>query len=143
MKKVIYLDMDGVLANFSASIKNPCPPGEKPPERYEEGFYRSLQVMPGAKEAVKELIVRGYDVHIASKPVKKSLYCASEKYQWISEHFPELLGKIFLTCNKALLLGECLIDDRAEEWQEFQGLLIKFNPKEPKSSWEEVLEKLK
>ena len=144
MKKICYLDMDGVLANFSGAIDKDYV-GRNPPQMFEKGFFRNLEVMPGAKEAVAELITMpGIEVFIATKPTTKNLYCATEKYEWVNEHFPSLLFKMFLTCNKGHLNGDYLIDDEPATWgKKFQGTFMVFNEKDPEGSWKEILSYLR
>ena len=138
-KQVIYFDMDGVLANFIKGVGRDVPLTEKPQEMYEEGFYRNLPVMEGAKEAIEALLNNSkFEVYVASKPAKHSEYCASEKYEWIKEHFPRLYKKIVLICDKSLLRGHYLVDDNPEKWEGFEGLVIGFNPREGATEWERV-----
>ena len=136
-KKIIYVDMDGVIADFSSS----CADAEMddPPEMFEKGFYRNLKVMPGAKEGVQRLIDLGFDVYIASKPTTKNLYSATEKYEWIQEHFPMLLRKIFLTCDKSHLNGNYLIDDYEKWGKTFNGIYLPFDEKNPEKSWNDII----
>ena len=139
---IIYLDMDGVLADFFAGLGRVVSPDEDPTEIYEKGFYRNLPVMEGAKEAVAKLLAHpDLKIYIASKPcnTRKNPHCPSEKYEWIDEHFPELYNKIYLTCNKNRLTGNFLIDDHPHKWNKFEGTVIKFDPKEPVESWKKVL----
>lgn len=141
MKKVIvYLDMDGVLADFKKGIGRPNPEWN-PPEMYEPYFFRKLPVMEGAKEAVAEMLANeNIDLYIASKPDSKNLWCATEKFQWIQEHFPDLLKKMFLTCDKGHLNGDFLIDDDFRQWgHKFKGTLLEFNENDPKESWARIL----
>ena len=138
-KKIIYFDMDGVMANFIAGVGSDIPLTEKPPEMYTEGFYRNLPVMEGAKEAIATFLNDPrFDVFIASKPAKHSKYCASEKYEWVKEHFPSLYNRIVLICDKTLLRGHFLVDDNPERWVAFDGCVIGFNPKYGATEWERI-----
>lgn len=139
-KRIIYLDMDGVLANFFGALGRVVKPTDEPMEIYEKGFYRNMPVNEGAIEAVKALIANPkLDVYIASKPCSNSPYCASEKYEWVKEHFPALYKKIFLTSNKNMLSGHTLVDDHPDKWNDFNGEIIYFNPHEPAKSWANVI----
>lgn len=144
-KFIIYVDLDGVLADFDRAIGRL--PGEKyiddPPQMYEQGFFRSLQVIPGAKEFVAELEkFENLELFIASKPVTKheAFYSTIEKYQWVQEHFPSLVRKIFLVCDKGHLRGDYLIDDDLGRWGEkFRGHFLHFNTEKPEESWKTLL----
>lgn len=131
--------MDGVLADFHA-VAGEVEIHETPTEMLKEGFYRNLPVMEGAKEAVEELMKLG-DVYIASKPTTKNFSCATEKYEWINEHFPQLIKKVFLTCDKTLLKGDFLIDDDIR-WNEFDGNFLWFDRKNP-LRWEQIVNNVK
>lgn len=133
--------MDGVLADFEGALANVVP---DPPEMFRQGFFRSLKVMPGAKLAVNALLSDpGLRVYVGSKHSAENAYSATEKLQWIEEHFPSLLKRIVLVCDKGLLRGDYLVDDDAHRWEKkFIGEFIHFDRYEPYSSWVKVCQKL-
>lgn len=141
MKKIVYLDMDGVLADFDAAITNHVP---DPPEMFVPGFFRNLAVMDGAKEGVAALLAnKNLEVYIGSKATSKATNCATEKMEWIKEHFPALLRHMVLVCDKKLLRGDVLVDDDIKRWgHKFQGQFIHFDRENPKKSWENVVKEL-
>ncbi len=141
---IVYVDMDGVLANFDKALKSPREPGKGlPPEMLEKDFFRNLEVMPGAIKAIDELeSLPGVEVFIATKITTKNLYSATEKFEWIEEHFPSLLKKIFITCDKALLKGDFLIDDY-HRWKTFPGTFIHFNKHNPIEAWSDAVQQIK
>jgi len=135
-KKIVFVDMDGVLGSFFGALGRVVTPDEEPMEIYDKGFYRNMPVMEGAVWAIEALLENdNLDVWVASKPTYKSEYCVQEKLDWISEHFPELKKKVFLVPNKNLLKGDYLIDDHPNKWNSFEGEVIYFNPLEPVKSW--------
>ena len=142
-RKIVYVDMDGVIANFSKGVGREFV-GRNPPEMFEKGFFRNLEPMPFAKESIGELLTfKGLDVYIATKPTTRNLDCATEKYQWIEQHFKPLLFKMFLTCDKGHLNGDYLIDDEPSSWgDKFKGTFLVFNELEPELSWNRILEHL-
>ncbi len=144
MKKVIFLDLDDTLADFTGAVAPENRGVKGPPEMRVDGFFRNLKVMEGAREFVSELLAdERFDVYIGSKPTKKNLNSASEKYEWIKEHFPELLPRIVLVCNKKLLNGDFLVDDDSR-WEEgFGGKFLKFNPSNPKSCFCDIMKILR
>lgn len=131
--------MDGVLADFDGAITSGVE--VDPPEMFVAGFFRNLSVTDGAKEAVSKIIADPrYDVYIGSKPTSDNTLCATEKMDWIIEHFPALKKRIVLVCDKRLLRGDFLIDDDLERWgTKFVGQFVHFNRFNHKQSWLETL----
>lgn len=151
-KKVVFLDLDDTLADFSGS---PLLPAGYPFEvhaMYEPGFFLGLKVIPGALSAVRQIIKMGYDVHILSQPVDISAHSYSEKVQWVGIHFPELISKLHLTQDKGLFKGDYLIDDNPDKWKDkFEangGKFIEFHysrkyphtMKNTHANWKEIIE---
>lgn len=119
----VLIDMDGVLTNFQGSpfFEKTDKVMRKPPRMYEAGFFETLEVLPGARWAIRVLLKNPkLRVQILTKPVTKSYLCYAEKVAWIAKNFPELLERITITHDKSLLAapGRILIDDYAEEWKE-------------------------
>lgn len=139
--KIVYIDMDGVLADFEKGIGRPGHEWDAP-EMFVPGFFRRLEVLPGAKEAVGKLLTFSQlDVYIATKPTTKALGCATEKFQWIEEHFPDLLRKMFITCDKGHLNGDYLIDDDISAWgQKFKGTFVHFDQFNSEEAWKKIVE---
>lgn len=133
--------MDGVLADFDAAIVNHIP---DPPEMFVPGFFRNLAVMDGAKKAVASLLAdKNLEIYIGSKMTSKAPNCATEKMEWIAEHFPGLKKHMVLVCDKKLLRGDVLVDDDIKRWgQKFHGQFIHFDRWNPKESWEAVVKEL-
>lgn len=140
----VLVDMDGVLADFDGPLfryfgaELDCTPETQihrfltnhlPDEWLRrqmramvEGnrWFARLPVMPGAKEGVKYLQDAGHDVWIVSKPLEASRSCASDKFEWVEEHFPSLVGKLILAPDKGLVKGDYLIDDAIKpSWLEY------------------------
>ncbi|NLG74473.1 MAG: 5'-3'-deoxyribonucleotidase [Chloroflexi bacterium] len=138
----ILVDMDGVIADFEGSFinlwKQQYPrqayipledrktfyllhqyPQELQPLAMEiisaPGFYRGLDVIPGAVEALHEMVNLGIDVRICSSPARDYHNCVLEKYEWVDEHLgSDWIGRMILTEDKTLIRGDILIDDRPE-----------------------------
>ena len=112
-KKVIYVDMDGVVADFNKK-KEDTP--EEVLNAYDNradlipDFFKDLPLVPGAKDAMK-ILNKKFDVYILSTPPWGNPEAWSHKRLWIEKHFPYLRRKVILSHNKALMKGEWLIDD--------------------------------
>ena len=63
MKKIIYIDMDGVISDFDKAAQEQG--NGKRPDLYVD--YRNLELMPHAKEALMKLN-KDFDIYIASTP---------------------------------------------------------------------------
>jgi 5'-nucleotidase len=137
----IYLDQDGPLADFqgAADAAGITPQVAK----MRRGFYRSLPLTPGAKEAVEELLgFHHLHLFVATKIPDRNPYAATEKILWLNEHLPGLGERIIITPNKACLgtANDFLVDDRAHKADAsfFPGTFIHFgSPKYP--DWEAVM----
>lgn len=147
--KIVFIDMDGVLANFDQQIyemrRAPGPYESDPPEMCRPGFFRSLPVMPGAVEAIEQLWKldeKKAKFYIASKHTTKNAYCAAEKLMWVEYHFPMLFKRVFLACDKKLLRGDYLIDDDKKRWGDFPGEFVHFQREVPVLSWKMIVQKL-
>jgi inhibitor of KinA sporulation pathway (predicted exonuclease)/5'(3')-deoxyribonucleotidase len=140
-KKVVYIDMDGVIANFDGAVSSGV--SHNPPEMFEPGFFRSLNVMPGAKEGVAALLANpNLKVYIGTKHTTKTDYSPSEKVGWIREHFPSLVKRMFIVTDKLLLRGDYLIDDD-KKWEKFPGEFVHFDRTKPEEEWKRIVEYLK
>ncbi len=142
-KLVIYIDMDGVLADFDSHVGRSCDASAGlPSEMLHKGFFRQLPVMPGSKQAIEELQANPkLQLYIATKISTKNLHAATEKLQWLEEHFPTLLKNVFIACDKTKLRGDVLIDDFLR-WKDFQGCFIHFNKDSAEESWRQAVAKI-
>lgn len=138
-RPVVLVDQDGVLARwqdmFDHLLRTTLPHIEPIPfekitsfktqkfydEKYKAeiqdmmntpNYYRNLDPMEGAKDAMNELAEK-YDVMICTAPYISNSTCASEKMGWIEEHLgAEWLDRVIITSDKTLVNGDVLIDDK-------------------------------
>ena len=141
-KKIILVDMDGVLANFEKGFldawrkkfpQNSYIPLEKrktfrvrdnyPNEVKKEvegiyttsGFFQNLGVIRGGKEALAKIQALGHEIFICTSPISKYENCVLEKYHWVAQNFGyEWTKKIIVARDKTLIHGDILIDDKPE-----------------------------
>ena len=138
MKLIVFVDMDGVLADFDGAITSGVE--NDPPEMFKPGFFRNLKVMDGAIDGVAQLLANPkLEVYVGSKMTSKVTTCATEKMEWIREYFPGLLRHMVLCCDKKLLRGNFLVDDDIDRWgHSFKGAFIHFDRTKPKQEWQRI-----
>jgi 5'(3')-deoxyribonucleotidase len=129
-KKVVYVDMDGVLVDYYNAHKAEIARNPKQPyPQGKWGFFLTLKPLPGAIEAYK-LLEEHFDVCILTKPSHKNVNCYTEKAQWIWDYLGiDALEKAVFSCDKARAIGDYLIDDQLNANQEnFKGELVRITP---------------
>jgi len=130
----ILVDMDGVLADWSAGMERQLgSPGFLDWSTWEgiradatlehrdafaaamaaRFFYRDLDPIPWAVDALREIVAAGHEVFICSTPDSTNQHCASDKIAWIRQHLgDDWVKRIILTHDKTLVHGDILIDDK-------------------------------
>ena len=145
-KKVIWIDMDGVLVDFGRHIETVMRENPYLNEEYEgredeiPNIFRHATPIEGAIEAVRKLEESGkYELYIATAAPWGNPTAAMDKRLWIVEHFGDLfVKKMAITHLKNMLIGDYLIDDRTKNGAgEFNGTHIHFG--QNGTDWNEVL----
>jgi len=138
----LFLDMDGVLVDFDAHMRDLNLPGDVVKKM--AGAYLAMKPIAGALGCVRELIDLGFEVWIATKPPTGVSQAYSEKAQWVIDHLPELATRIIITHDKGLLgdADDFLVDDRPHKANccNFRGEFLHFRPD---FSWPEVMQQLR
>lgn len=81
----------------------------------EAGFYSRLRPIPGARSALKAMLKAGHDVRICTSPWVSNPTCASDKLNWVADHYgSHWAQRVILTTDKTLVVGDFLIDDKPE-----------------------------
>jgi 5'(3')-deoxyribonucleotidase len=137
----IYIDMDGVIADFKQGQEYQGYKLSKRPDLVVN--YRTLPVMEGAIKAVAKLNA-DHEIFIASTPPWTRPEVWGHKREWLEEHFPYLKRKLILTHRKDLLIGDVLIDDSKYRGQpDFKGNWFWFNKDWNNRNWNACLEYIK
>ena len=128
----IYLDMDGVLADFERDMIEYGLPASR--LKLIPGAYRDLKPISGAINGVHSLLEMGFFVLILTKIPSENPFAATAKIQWLNEHLPVLEDLIIITPDKGCVgtHDDFLVDD-FPEWanaHNFPGTVIKFSGKE-------------
>jgi 5'(3')-deoxyribonucleotidase len=158
-KPILYIDMDGVIANFDAAIKAICPDldtsdgdlidyldrEKKVDEIVEQNrdIFYNLPPYDDAIEAVTKLFEL-YDVYFLSTPMYNIPESYSGKRVWLEKYFGDIAKKrLILTHRKDLVKGDFLVDDRIRNGVEnFGGVHLHFGT-EDFPNWKVTFEYLK
>ncbi len=87
---------------------------------YVDGFFRDLEPLPGAINALSEMKKMGHEVYIVTAPSWPGT-SAQDKISWVREHMPFIKKRdIFLGHNKHMIKGDVFIDDSPENLKEYR-----------------------
>jgi len=141
-KKILYIDMDNVLVDFSTGI-------EKISDAYREefegrldevpGIFSLMDPMPGAIDAYQKLS-EIFDTYILSTSPWDNPSAWQHKLEWVHTYLhDEAYKRLILSHHKNLLRGDYLIDDREKNGAiDFEGELIRFGS-ESFPDWQSVI----
>lgn len=149
MKKILYIDMDGVLVDFRSGEARMTDYERRtyPEDKHDEvpGIFGRMDPMPGAIGAFHQLAPL-FDTHVLSTAAWANPSAWSDKLLWVQRHLGDDARKrLILTHHKDLVRGDYLVDDlyRPDRGaNRFQGELIAFGSAEF-PDWEAVVSYLK
>ena len=146
MSKKLFIDMDGVLADFmGAVITHPDYGNGK--DLDELDVFENLNPIPKSIESVNKIIDSGkYDVFILSTAPWGNPKAWMDKRLWIEKYLPKLKKRLILSHYKDLCCSseeDIIIDDRkvngVERWG---GVHLHFGPDGEYKDWKSILEVL-
>jgi len=143
VEKIIYVDMDDVLCDFTGAYEKAIdqnPKIEFPQSQY--GFFRNLKPIPSGVETVNFLnSVENFQVYILTAPSIRNPLCYIEKRLWIEDYFDlDMVNRLIISPNKGLNKGDYLIDDNesGKGQEHFEGKLLHFGSASFKD-WNQIL----
>ena len=156
-KKIVYIDMDGVLVNLGDEITRWFAAHPHLKQKFKDcpdhitGLFRFPKPMEGALDAVKKLQESGkYELFIATSSPWGNPEALTDKRYWLEYWFGETFHKRLVTTHrKDLLVGDYLIDDRTKNGAaDFPGEHLQFGinwetgKEGPFPNWDSVLDYL-
>lgn len=73
--------------------------------------FAEFPVIEGAQEGVTDLLDRGHDLWVCSKPLEVNHHCMDDKATWLRRYFPWLATRLILAPDKTMVHGDVLLDD--------------------------------
>ena len=143
-KKVVYIDLDGVIVDLIGQMNIELAETSKVYKEKtdiiddSETIFINAKPIAHALESIAEL-EKYYDVYILSTAPWHNVHSWSQKRLWVEKYMPTMFKKLILTHHKEQLIGDYLIDDRLKNGAaEFKGKHIHiFNDEFP--TWQRVL----
>jgi len=148
-KELLFIDMDGVLADAEAKMKIwseklGIPTNElfKKKLYHMPGFYADLPPIKGAVDAFNKLCSM-YEVYILTAPSWENTSCYTDKRIWVEKYLGDNAYKRLIISNdKSLFSGRAIIDDRTKYGvTKFGGEHIQFGA-EKFPDWDSILKYL-
>ena len=141
-KKILYVDMDGVLVDFkSAFSKIPQETLEKYKDKDDiPSIFSLMDPMEGAIESY-QILSQYFDTYILSTSPWENPTASSDKVAWVKKYLGKAgYKRLILSHHKNLNKGDYIIDDRdARGVKQFEGEHIHFGPDGKYKTWDDVM----
>lgn len=90
-----------------------------------QGFFRSVPVMPGSQNGLKQL-ASAYEIVVVSMATEFP-YSLTDKQLWLIEFFPFISWQQMVFCgNKNIIKADIMVDDHPKNLNPFHGETIMF-----------------
>ena len=113
-KKILYIDMDGVLVDFDSAIAKLSDHDKQVFKgNYDRvaNIFGMMEPMPNALRSYA-MLSQKFDTYILSTGSWNNATAWSDKLLWVKKYLPEAHKRLILSHNKHLNMGDFLIDDR-------------------------------
>ena len=133
MKPILYIDLDGVVADFELAMHTHPLRDVAPYDLHPDtipGIFRDLKPIQDAISSVNKILQSNqYEVYFLSTSPWNNPSAWTDKRLWLEDHFGEKINRrLILTHRKDLIKGDFLIDDRPNNGaKDFEGTLIQFS----------------
>lgn len=147
MRQILYIDLDGVVADFVSAINAHPLRYQSPYDKYPDtipGLFRNLKPIKEAISSVNKLLdSKNYEVYFLSTAPWGNTSAWTDKRLWLEEKFGNKVNrKLILTHRKDLVIGDILIDDRPNNGADnFRGEWVHFGS-EIYPNWPAVIDYL-
>jgi len=141
-KKILYIDMDGVLVDFQSGINSLSKENYKKFKNKYEEAPNIFSLMKPVYNAIFsfELLSKCFDTYILSTSPWNNSTALQDKQNWVKKNLGKIAEKrLIFSHHKNLNKGDYIIDDRkARGVDKFDGQHIFFG-QEPFLNWFDVL----
>ena len=146
VKKILYIDMDGVLADFMGAFNALDMDMQQKYLNHKDevpGMFSEMFPVKGAVDSFEKLSEK-YDTYILSSAPWNNPSAWTDKLEWVKKYLGENAKKrLILSHHKNLNIGDYLIDDRPNNGaKEFKGEWLYFGENGKYPDWQSVLDYL-
>ena len=145
-KKILYIDMDSVLADFIGAFNALDEDVQKKYDNNKDevpGMFSTMLPIEGAVDAFEKLSEK-YDTYILSSAPWNNPGAWTDKLEWVKKYLGANARKrLILSHHKNLNMGDYLIDDRPNNGaKQFEGEWLHFGKNGKYPNWQSVLDYL-